>query len=82
MTTVMTMVEVSKGTLKARLLEYLRQLESTGEPIVVTSYGKPVAQITRLASGGSVDAAFADVRGHLRFTDAPDADTSAEWRDR
>jgi prevent-host-death family protein len=76
------MVEVAKGTLKARLLEFLRTLEDTGEPIIITSYGKPVAQITRLTTGGSVDAAFADLRGQLRFTGDPDADTSSEWRDR
>jgi prevent-host-death family protein len=79
---IMTMPTVSKAHLKARLLEYLREVEETGEPVVITSYGTPVARITRLAPGETVDALFADVRGGLAFTDAPDAPTSDEWNDR
>lgn len=33
---------VSKSQIKPRLLEYLRQVEETGEPIVITDRGRPV----------------------------------------
>lgn len=76
---VMPMPTISKATLKTRLLEFLRDLEASGEPVIITSYGTPVAQITRLAPGTSVDALFADVRGALRFATDPDEPTTDEW---
>ena len=41
----MTMVTVFKSALKARMHEYLRQVEATGEPLVVTHRGKSVLQV-------------------------------------
>lgn len=79
MTTFMTMPSVSKATLKAHLLAYLRDVERTGDPVIVTSYGHPVARITRITSGDTVDALFGDVRGTLAFHEAPDAPTTDEW---
>lgn len=37
--------QVSKSEFKARALELLRQVEATGEPIVVTHHGKPTLEI-------------------------------------
>lgn len=79
MSIVMPMPIVSKATLKSRLLEFLRDLEATGEPVIITSYGTPVAQITRLAAGTTVDALFSDARGALQFLEAPDTPTTDEW---
>lgn len=36
---------VSKSEFKARALELFRQIEATGEPIVVTDHGKPALEI-------------------------------------
>jgi len=36
---------VSKTEFKARALEFFRQVEATGEPIVVTDHGKPALEI-------------------------------------
>lgn len=79
MTIVMTMPTVSKAVLKARLLEFLRDLENSGEPVIITSYGTPVARITRIAGGESADSLFADVRGRLKFKGNPNAPTIGEW---
>lgn len=76
---IMTMPTIPKAMLKARLLEFLRDVEETGEPIIVTSHGTPVARITRIAPGSSVDALFADVRGSLAFAGDPDEPTTDEW---
>jgi prevent-host-death family protein len=81
MTTVMTMPTVSKAVLKARLLEYLRDVEESGEPIIVTNYGTPVARITRIRAGETVDDLFESARGALRFTGDPNEPTADEWRD-
>ena len=39
---------VSKSKFKAKALEYFRQVEATGEPIVITDNGKPTLEIRPL----------------------------------
>lgn len=80
MTTVMTMVTVSKSALKARMLEYFRKVEQTGEELIVTSDGRPVLRVVPYTSQESVSDLFADLRGQLLFSEDPDAPTSDEWR--
>jgi len=36
---------MSKSQLKARMLEEFRKIEETGEPIAVTSHGKPTLEV-------------------------------------
>jgi prevent-host-death family protein len=36
---------ISKSEFKARALEYLRRVESTGESIVITDHGKPAVEV-------------------------------------
>lgn len=38
---------VSKSRFKARALEYLREVERTGEDLVITDRGKPVLKVVR-----------------------------------
>jgi len=38
---------VSKSQFKARALEYFRQVETTGEPLVVTDHGQPKLEVRR-----------------------------------
>jgi prevent-host-death family protein len=64
------METVSKSALKARMLEYFRRVEETGEPLIVTSNRVPVLRIVPFSGRGSVDELFADVRG--RVTLPPD----------
>lgn len=73
------MLVVSKSELKAKMLEYFRNLEETGEPLVVTSHGKPVAQVLPFSDNLDVDALFADVRGKIRYHQDILAPTSEEW---
>jgi prevent-host-death family protein len=40
---------VSKGKLKAKMLEYFREVERTGEPLVVTDHGRPVLEVRPVA---------------------------------
>ena len=77
---VMIMVTVSKSALKARMLEYFRKVEQTGEELIVTSAGRPVLRVVPYLSLESVSGLFADVRDRLTFSDDPDAPTSDEWR--
>lgn len=38
-------IHVSKSELKAKALEYFRQIETTGDTVVVTDHGKPTIEI-------------------------------------
>ena len=41
----MALVQVSKSQFKARALELMRQVESSGEVIIVTDRGKPTIEV-------------------------------------
>ncbi len=80
------MPTVSKSALKARMLEYFRQVEESGEPLVVTDHGRPVLRVVPMAEvkrpAEEVLAAFrARAAGKLRFIGDPDEPTTAEWAD-
>jgi prevent-host-death family protein len=66
---------VSKSALKARMLEYLREVERTGEDLVVTSHGRPVLKIVALRLCPSPADLFSDVRARVRLP--PDAELTA-----
>lgn len=48
---------VSKSKFKPRALEYFRQVEETGQSLVITDHGKPVLRITpyQPASGAQAE---------------------------
>jgi len=39
--------EISKSQFKARALELFREVESTGNPVIVTDHGKPAIEIRK-----------------------------------
>lgn len=41
---------VSKSKFKAKALEYFRQVEASGEPIVITEHGKPTIEVRRIVA--------------------------------
>ncbi|CAI2932973.1 type II toxin-antitoxin system Phd/YefM family antitoxin [Aminobacter niigataensis] len=41
-------VRVSKSQFKAKALELFREIEATGEPLIVTDHGEPKLEIRRL----------------------------------
>ena len=44
---------ISKGKLKAKMLEHFREVERTGEPLIVTDYGRKVLEVRPVAQTGS-----------------------------
>ena len=74
------MKKVSKGLLKAKMFEYFREVEATGEPLVVTDRGKEVLKLVRITnSAESIDKVFEPFRGKLKFYEDPNAPTTDEW---
>jgi antitoxin (DNA-binding transcriptional repressor) of toxin-antitoxin stability system len=43
---------ISKWKLKAKMLEYFREVERTGEPLIVTDHGRSVLEIRPLPQSG------------------------------
>jgi len=72
---------VSKSALKAKMLEYFRQVEESGEDLVVTDNNRPVLRITRINPRTSASELFADVRGRVVYRGDILAPTTEEWSD-
>lgn len=43
---------VSKSQFKAKALEFFREIEATGEPLIVTDHGRATLEIRRIAQKG------------------------------
>lgn len=73
------MLSVSKSKLKARMLEYFRMVEETGQDIIVTSHNKPVLRISRLDHVHTVQEIFGDIRGQVELDDSIMEPETDEW---
>jgi len=75
------MEQVSKGVLKAKMHEYFRRIEETGEPIEVTDNGRPVLRVVPIRRGEPADVLFADLRKQAARGSDKDlmASTEDEW---
>jgi len=72
---------ISKSKLKAKMLEIFRQLETTGEELIVTHYGKPVLKVVPIKQKTTVAALFRDLQGHVTYLEDINQPTLAEWED-
>ena len=57
---------------KANCTRLLREMESDGQPIIVTKRGQPVAELKPVARGSRAKALFGALKGSVTF--APDFD--------
>ena len=74
-------MKVSKSALKARMLEYFRRVEQTGEELIVTDNNEPVIRILPIRKPRSARDVFADVRGRVVYHDDILAPTTDEWNE-
>lgn len=56
------MKTVSKGKLKAKMLEYFREVERTGEPLVVTDHGRAVLEVRPIQRRSTIQEVLAEYR--------------------
>ena len=70
---------LAKNVVKAKLLEYFRYVEATGEDIIVTDNGRPSVRISAIKHGGTVEELFKDYRGRVEIKGDLLADTVDEW---
>ncbi len=69
--------QVSKSEFKAKALEFFRQVESSGESVVVTDHGKPALEVRPYR--GAERNPFDVLRGSVLFYDDPMAPVDVEW---
>lgn len=60
---------ISKSKFKAKALEYFRQIEATGEPVIITDNGKPRLEIRPIAQ--SKRNPLDELRGSVLWYDDP-----------
>jgi prevent-host-death family protein len=73
------METVSKSVLKAKMLEYFRRVEETGEELVVTDNNEPVLRVVPIRKRVPAATLFADVRGKVVYSEDLLAPTTDEW---
>ena len=59
------MKTVSKGKLKGKMLEYFREVERSGESLIVTDHGREVLEVRPLPSAHSKVEVLAKLRAQL-----------------
>jgi antitoxin (DNA-binding transcriptional repressor) of toxin-antitoxin stability system len=74
---VMDGIQISKSEFKSRALEFFRQVEASGERVVVTDHGKPALEVRpyRNLERDPLDI----LRGSVIRFDEPTAPVDAEW---
>ena len=73
------MLTISKSKLKAHMLRIFREIEKSGEELIVTDHGKPVLKISPTRKQRSIRQVFADVEGKVNFIDDATSPTTEEW---
>ena len=51
---------ISKGKLKAKMLEYFREVEATGEPLIVTDHGRQVLEVRPIKKQSTTEEVLAE----------------------
>ncbi len=72
---------ISKGKLKAKMLEIFRQLEESGDELIVTDRGKPVLKIIPIKKKATVEEIFGDIQGKVQYFEDINTPTLSEWDD-
>jgi antitoxin (DNA-binding transcriptional repressor) of toxin-antitoxin stability system len=67
------MLTVSKSKLKTHMLQIFRQIEQTGEEVIVTDKKRPVLRIQSIPHGRRVEELFAPFKGKVVFYEDPNA---------
>ena len=70
---------ISKSKLKAKMLAIFRELEASGEELIVTDRGVPVLKILPIKAGNTVAELFAHLQGQVAYLEDIDQPTLGEW---
>lgn len=73
------MISISKSKLKAHMLRIFREIEESGEELIITDRGRPVLTIKPIKKKRNVRDVFADLQGRATFLEDPTVPTTDEW---
>lgn len=72
------MQTVSKSQFKAQALEFLREVEKSNTPLIITHGGKPVVKVMPYKEGIDPEATLKSLRGTLVFYKNPNEPVGLE----
>lgn len=72
---------ISKSKLKANMLRIFREIESSGEELVVTDRNRAVLRIQPIARKRTVEEVFGNVSGKVVYHEDVSTPTADEWRE-
>lgn len=70
---------ISKSKLKATMLEVFRELEATGQELIVTEHGRPVLKIVPIRQKKTVLELFGHLQGRVVYHEDINTPTIDEW---
>ena len=70
---------ISKSRLKATMLKVFREIEESGEELIVTHNRRPVLRILPIAHMKTVDEIFASMQGRVVYHEDINTPTTEEW---
>ena len=70
---------ISKSKLKAKMLAIFRELEASGEELIVTDHDKPVLKIVPIKQENTVAELFAGLQGQVTYLEDINRPTLPEW---
>lgn len=73
------MNSISKSKLKANMLRIFRELEASGESLIVTDRRRPVLRIQPISRKKTVDDVFGALSGQVIYRDDVNLPTTDEW---
>ena len=74
------MASISIAKLKANMLRIFREIESSGEELIVTDRNRPVLRIQPIHRKRTVEEMFGDVSGKAVYREDINTPTADEWR--
>ena len=72
---------ISKSKLKAKMLEIFRNLEASGEELIVTDHGKPVLKIMPVKQENTVAELFSGLQGKVSYAEDINQPTQAALKE-
>ncbi len=73
------MKTVTKSHLKAKMLAYFREVEETGEELIVLNHHKPVLKIVPFKEKKSFDELFEPYQNKMNYSEPLETSTEEEW---
>jgi antitoxin (DNA-binding transcriptional repressor) of toxin-antitoxin stability system len=72
---------ISKSKLKAKMLAIFRELEASGNELIVTDRDRPVLKIVPIKQENTLAELFAGLQGKVTYAEDINQPTLAEWKE-